>query len=112
MRPPEWSGEYYDKKPKVEPLDQIVDVPYFGDSKEVRLIQLADFIAFFARRYAEIKEKLVPPKYADEEARIDGWIQAMIKRSIGRSYTYPKVGRNNAEELFYSNASVSIRELG
>jgi hypothetical protein len=48
MRPPVWSGEYYGKKPKADPLDQIIDVPYFGDSKEVGLIQLADFIAFFS----------------------------------------------------------------
>jgi hypothetical protein len=112
MRPPNWSGEYYGKKPKSDPLDQIVDVPYFGDSKEVALIQLADFLAFFLRRYAEIKENLVPAKYQDEEQKINGWIKSMIERSIGRSMIYPKVGRNSAEELFFRNASASIRELG
>jgi hypothetical protein len=111
-RPPDWSAEYYRKKPKAEPLDQIVDVPYFGDSKEVGLIQLADFIAFFLRRYAEIKEGLAPAKYADEEVRINAWIASMIERSIGRSFMYPKVGRNSAEDLFFRNASRAIRDLG
>jgi hypothetical protein len=112
MRPPEWSGEYYGKKPKDKSLDQIVDVPYFGDSTEVSLIQLADFVSFFLRRYAEIKENLVPARYAEEEQKIDGWVASMVKRSIGRSMIYPKVGRNHAEDIFFINAAASIRELG
>jgi hypothetical protein len=32
--------------------------------------QLADFIAFFLRPYAEITENLVGPRYADEENRM------------------------------------------
>ena len=72
MRPADWSGEYYGKKRKQEPLDQVIDVPYFGDSKEVSLIQLADFLAFFLRRYAEIKERVQPARYAEEEERMDG----------------------------------------
>jgi hypothetical protein len=107
-----WSGEYYDKKPKLAPLDQIVDVPYFADSEDVALIQLADFLAFFLRRYAEIKENLVLAKYADEVQRIDGWMTSIADLSIGSSFIYPKRGRNGAEELFFRNASASIRELG
>ncbi len=56
LNSPAWSYSYYDKGKKQDALDQIVDVPYFGDSKEVSLIQLADFVAVFFRRYAELKE--------------------------------------------------------
>jgi len=111
-RPPNWSDEYYSRKKKQEALDQIIDVPYFGDSEEVSLIQVADFLAFFLRRYAEIKENIIPPKYDEEAERIDSWIAAMAGMSIGRSYMYPKVGRNKAEELFFATASKSIREIG
>jgi hypothetical protein len=72
MRPPAWSDVYYERGKKQDALDQIVDVPYFGDSKEVALIQVADFLAFFLRRYAEITEKLTPVKYPDEAPKIDG----------------------------------------
>jgi hypothetical protein len=109
LRPPEWSGEYYAKRPRDKPLDQIIDVPYFGDSRDVGLVQLADFCAFFLRRYAEIKENLVPPRYADEAQKIDGWIASLSSRSI--ESMYKRVGRNRAEEVFYENASRSIREL-
>jgi hypothetical protein len=112
LRPPEWSGQYYEKKKKQEPLDQVIDVPYFGDSQEVSLIQLADFLAFFLRRYAEIKENLVAARYPEEEERMAGWVSSLAKYSIGWSNMYPKVGRNYAVELFFRNASQSIREIG
>lgn len=111
-RPPIWSNEYYGLKKKQKPLDQVIDVPYFGDSRDVALIQLADVASFFIRRYAEIKEGLVPAKYADEEKRVTGWIETFVKRSIGRNHIYKRVGRNAAEEMFYANASESIRTLG
>jgi hypothetical protein len=111
-RPPGWSGEYYAKKKKQDALDQIIDVPYFGDSQDVSLIQVADFLAFFLRRYAEIKENHVPARYAEEGDRIDVWMASIAKLSIGRSFMYPKMGRNDAQEMFYRVASESIREIG
>jgi len=110
-RPPAWSNEYYGLRNGKKQLDQVVDVPYFGDSRDVALIQLADVASFFLRRYAEIKEALVPPEYSDEEEKITGWINTFASRSIGGSHIYRRTGRNNAEELFYANASESIRAL-
>jgi hypothetical protein len=111
-RPPAWSNEYYELKKNRKPLDQVIDVPYFGDSRDVALIQLADVASFFLRRYAEIKEALVPAKYDDEEERVTGWIDTFMTRSVGRSHIYRKAGRTAAEQMFYENASVSIRSLG
>ena len=54
--PPGWSDEYYQRKNNQRQLDQIIDVPAFQDSKEVELLQVADFLAFFLRRHAEIQE--------------------------------------------------------
>jgi hypothetical protein len=109
MRPPGWSDEYYERERRQKSLNQVIDVPYFGDSEDVGLIQLADFVAFFLRRYAEIKETLVPARYPDEAERIDGWIEMALGRSIGT--IYKKRGRNKAEEIFFQNASESIRML-
>ena len=92
-------------------LDQIIDVPYFGDSKEVALLQVADFAALFLRRYAEIKEGLVGPKYKDEEQKVDGWIARIASRSIGRSSIYPRTGREYAHNLFFKHAPESIKAL-
>jgi hypothetical protein len=110
-RPPAWSNEYYDLKSGNKPLDQVIDVPYFGDSRDVALIQLADVLSFFLRRYAEIKEGLVPAKYADEEQRVTGWVQTLVSRSVGSQHIYRKRGRTKADDLFFDNASESIRAL-
>ena len=111
LRPPAWSDAYYKREKKRRQLDQIVDVPYFGDSREVSLIQLADFMSFFLRRYAEIREGLVPAKYDDEEERVTNWITQLAGRSIGGACIYPKTGREYADNLFYLHAPDSIRTL-
>jgi hypothetical protein len=96
---------------KEEPLDQVVDVPYFGDSREVVLIQVADFVAFFLRRYAEISEGFTPPRYKDEMPKVEGWIRLLAERSIGRSMIYPTRARCPIANTFYELAPESIREL-
>ncbi len=37
LNPPTWSDEYYRRKKGEEQLDQVVDIPYFGDPREVSL---------------------------------------------------------------------------
>lgn len=110
-QPPPWSDGYYGKKVKQEALDQIVDVPYFGDSQDVYLIQMADFIAFFLRRYAELEEGHSTEVYPGEQQKVRGWAATIAGQSIGRAMMYPKTGRDYAEDLFYRYAPASIREL-
>lgn len=109
-QPQPWSDIYYDRKKKQLQLDQIVDVPYFGDSIDVPLIQLADVTSFFLRRFAEIHEGLCEHRYADEQARIDGWMKMLMTRSIGSNHIYPR-RRQHAHELFYRMAPPSIRDF-
>jgi hypothetical protein len=108
-RPPPWSDEYYCRRKRQQALDQIVDVPHFADSQDVGLIQLADFAAFFLRRYAEIAEGLVAPRYDDERVKVETWAQALAGRSIGRAAMYPAKSRSQAAELFYRHAPASVR---
>ncbi len=54
--PPSWSDSYYSRGKKQEALSHIVDCPYFAESHRVPLIQVADFLAYFLRRYAELQE--------------------------------------------------------
>ena len=112
-RPGGWSDEYYGRGKKQERLDQVIDAPYFGDSIEVPLLQIADFLAYFLRRYAEIKEGLVPPRYEDEEEKISEWASGYAGYSIGRAHIYPKrvSERREAHQYFYELAPPSIRDL-
>ncbi|MDP2217497.1 MAG: DUF3800 domain-containing protein [Methanolobus sp.] len=109
--PPAWCDTYYDKQLTQERLDQIVDVPYFGDSAEVPLIQVADFVTFFLRRYAEIKGNHTKPRYVDEPERIEEWAKLISSLSIGRSHIYPLKGRCPLGDIFFSHAPKAIREM-
>lgn len=109
--PPAWSDSYYNKGKKQKRFDQIVDIPYFGDSREVALIQVADFVAYFLRRYAEITDNLVPAKYPDETPKIAGWIDCLKKRCIGKSFIYPSRDLCDCTKLFLDNAPDSMKAL-
>jgi hypothetical protein len=87
-RPPDWSYACYSRARKQEKLDQIIDLPYFGDSKDVALIQVADVAQ-----------------------RVSDWVNMLVDRSIDCSMMYPKTGRSQDEGMFYQSASASIRAM-
>lgn len=111
MTPPVWTDTYYNKGIKEPSLNQIVDVPYFGDSKEVSLIQVADFVAFFVRRYIELKEGLDKLRYAGEDDNLENWAAQISSRSIGAQYTYPQKGRCDCANLFYQLSPETVRHF-
>jgi len=107
--PPAWTDEYYGHEKEQRRLNQIIDVPYFADSKHVGLIQMADVAAFFLRRYIEIKTDAKPPKYEGEEDKVAEWVALMCERHISTSAAYPKMGRNPATDFFWTLAPDCIR---
>jgi hypothetical protein len=109
---PEWVHLYYSVNKRKIPFDQIIDVPYYGDSEDVNLIQVADLMAYLLRRYVEIKENVVPPQYHDEKEKIELWVNNMVKLCLPVSTRYPSVGRDACSEVFYTYAPASLVELG
>lgn len=105
--PPTWTDTYYGLRRNIPRLNQIIDAPYFGDSEHVGLIQLADFVSFFLRRYVELQNGN-PPRYPDETVRIQGWMETLMSRSIQKSSMYPSNGRCACAELFYKYAPTCI----
>lgn len=106
--PPDWTDTYYARTQRQGRLDQIIDVPYFGDSQHVGLIQVADFVSFFLRRYIEIQEGAVPPRYDNEARLVQGWAQSALAQSIPKSKIYPARGRSECANLFYRYAPSCI----
>lgn len=107
--PPSWTDTYYGKGENQQPLDQVVDVPYFGDSRHVGLLQLADFVSYFIRRHIEIREKAIPPRYADEDIRVTGWAEAALELSVAKPAIYLSRGRCQCADLFYRYAPACVR---
>jgi hypothetical protein len=110
LRPPAWSDSYYGRGKHQRELDQVVDTPYFGDSRDVVLIQLADLVAFLLRRYAQLAMGLAKPKYTDEADKLSLWMESIRARRISTPI-YRHRGRNEIEDLFYAHAPEPVRNL-
>ena len=98
---PDWTDTYYSRKHKQAKLDQIVDVPHFVDSRDVGLIQAADFLCFFLRKHLELQHGLVEPAYKDEKDKVANWVKIALNRSIPKSNIFLSKGRCEASDLFY-----------
>lgn len=109
LNPPTWSDTYYAKKKKQEQLDQIVDVPHFVDSKEVALIQLADFLCYFLRKHIELSLGLKSPKFEGEIEVIKGYAENTLNLAIPKSNIFLNRGRCPASDYFYRYAPTVIR---
>jgi len=109
LNPPAWSDSYYGKQKKRERLCQLVDAPYFADSQNVGLLQVADFLAYFVRRYIEISENAIPEKYQGETDKVFAWFKRIKARSIPYQSMYPKRQRCETAELFWNLAPACIR---
>ncbi len=106
--PPDWTDTYYNRGGNQMKLDQIIDVPYFVDSRDVGLIQVADMVSYFLRRYIEVQEQVIPPKYYDEEERLNNWLEVAFSRSISKTSIFLSRGRCDCADLFYRYAPQCI----
>lgn len=108
--PPSWSDTYYNRK-KQDQLDQIVDVPFFADSKLLPLIQIADLICYILRRYAELKDYNKEEKCEGELACYEGWVDEIKGMFIPSSHRYIKKGACKTSQFFTALAPDSLRQL-
>lgn len=108
LNAPDWTDSYYDRRPLQEKFSQIVDVPHFVDSKDVGLIQLADFMCFFLRKHIELNLGYTAPEYRDEMEKVAKWTTVILGASIPKRYIFLNRGRCPCADLFYRFAPASI----
>jgi len=111
QNPPDWLDTFYGRKRGQIALNQIVDVPYYADSKHILLAQIADLFAYILRTSAEIQDQLLPEKYKDEGIKMQKWSLRIADIALPRSSRYPAKGRCRAAQLFWDLAPATIREL-
>ncbi|MBL1217605.1 MAG: DUF3800 domain-containing protein [Planctomycetes bacterium] len=101
--PPAWTDSFYQysefvtkgkrKKKNAEPrLNQIIDVPFFADSKKVGLLQIADLFAYLLRHYAELQCGATKPAYKGEVDKVTGWLRQIAGLTVQDSYRWPATG--------------------
>lgn len=110
--PPGWTDEYYDRHKKQVALDQIIDVPFFGDSKEVLLVQVADLISYVLRRYVEIEEGKTAEQYRGEGARLSEWVELIADRCFPVSTRWPAKGLTGPDAMFQELSPEALRNIG
>lgn len=98
--PPEWTETYYKRDKNQDRFDQIIDVPYFVDSRHVGLIQIADLLSYFLRKHIELQMGAVQPSYPNEHKLIEGWVNTALGLSIPKRAIYPSRGRCACADLF------------
>jgi hypothetical protein len=108
-KPPDWTDSYYRHK-KQNRLDQIIDVPYFVDSQQVGLIQVADFVSFFLRKHIELCQGKRVADYTEEPEKLSKWFDAAMKLSIPQANIFMKKSRCQCSELFYKYAPSSMQK--
>lgn len=111
QNPPEWSDTYYDRDKKQERLDQIIDVPFFADSRHIPLIQIADLIGYILRRWADLNDYGQPEKYAGERAKFEIWISKIQKVCLQTSHRYRKREMCETDKFYAGLAPESLRKL-
>ncbi len=109
LNAPDWTDSYYARQPSQDKFSQIIDVPHFVDSKDVGLIQLADFMCFFLRRHIELNMGYVQPDYKDEIEKVGKWVGMLLEESIPKSNIFLSKGRCECADLFYRYAPPVIR---
>jgi hypothetical protein len=111
-KPPRFVDEYYARDGGQEQLNQVIDVPYYGDSKDVNLLQIADLIAYILRLHVELEEGRRSPEYKGENQNIQGWVEQIISISLPVSTRYLARGRDRCSELFCKYAPEALMSLG
>lgn len=104
LNPPAWSDTFYNKERRANRLESIVDVPYWADSRHVGMVQIADFVAYFIRKYCEISSGAYTPKYPGEADKLDEWMSKIISISVPKSVMLPSRGRCNTADIYYNLA--------
>ena len=111
-KPPTWTDDYYDRKRKQAPLDQIIDTTFSIKSHHAGLVQVADLFAFIFRRYAEIEDYGAKEEWTGEKSLIDGYVGSLAGRLLSKSTRWPARAGSDAAKWFNGVAPPSLKALG
>jgi hypothetical protein len=93
--PPGWTDTLYERKPKSPLFNQIIDVPYFADSKSVLLIQVADLFSYLIRRKIEIERGFEAERFPGELQKLIAWCDRLDRLCVCGWYPGSKKFRSH-----------------
>jgi hypothetical protein len=119
LKPPTWTDSFYDyerliRRRKAElpnpelPMNMIVDVPYFADSRHVGMLQLADLFAYLLRHYAELEAGYTAKEYDREAEKVAGWVSQVATLLVPDSFRWKATGGCDCNKFFRAIAPESL----
>lgn len=111
--PPDWSDSYYGhtRSKKKECLDQIIDIPFFADSRHAVLIQIADLIGYILRRHVEFQDYGEKERYFGERQHYAEWVTKIAGMLMNRSTRYPSVKPCSTAQFYRSLAPQCLVQM-
>ena len=111
-KPPAWTDDYYDRRKRQEPLDQIIDTTFSIKSHHAGLVQVADLFAFILRRYAEIEDYGAAEEWPGEKVLLDDYVASLAGRLLSKPARWPTRTGSVAAKWFNDVAPPSLKALG
>ncbi len=113
VNPPRWTDSYCDfgDNQSKERLDQIIDVPYYADSHQVALIQIADLVCYILRQYSELEDYDGKEKRGVDFDHYKRWVQKIKEMCITPSHRYKTRKACDTSKFFTELAPVSLKKL-
>ena len=108
VHPPRATEGFYGRQEKERPLNQVIDVPFFADSRHVGLIQVADLFAYIFRLYSDLAEGVTQQRFEGEFERLEGWIENMRPVLLPDSARWPKSSTDPCTRFLRSIAPPSL----
>ena len=110
-QPPAITNGFYSLHKKQRPLDNIVDVPFFADSRDVGLIQVADLFAYIFHLFAELTEGTTSEKFAGELERVCDWLAQMRPVLMPDSARWPQTSKDPCTQFLRNAAPQSLLKV-
>jgi hypothetical protein len=122
LKPPTWTDSFYDYQREVQrrktktpnpdlPLNMIVDVPYFADSRHVGMLQIADLFSYLLRHYAELRAGYTTSEYADELVKVSGWVSRIATLLVPDNFRWKTSGGCECNKFFRRIAPEALIDI-
>ena len=122
LRPPTWTDSFYDYQREIRkrkasfpnpdlPLNMIVDVPYFADSRHVGMLQIADLFSYLLRHHAELQAGYRSPDYGDEKDKVSSWVSRLATLLVPDNFRWKASGGCECTKFFRSIAPEPLVEI-
>lgn len=110
-KPPAWIDDYYGRKPKQDPLDQIINTTFTVNSEHAGLVQVADIFAVIFKRHAELRDPQTKEKVPGERVQNQKYVDILKQRLLPKSARWPSKNKSASAKWFSSIAPESLRSL-